>query len=195
MTGRAALRTIHVFPSPDNPRRGRIVAGNVVIACALGKGGITRAKREGDSATPAGAHRPLHGYYRADRVSRPRTTVPLVPLRRSDGWCDAPGHRSYNRHVTLPFTARHETMWRDDHVYDIVIDLGWNLRPRIQGHGSAIFLHLARDGLAPTEGCIAVPRDKAERLLALIGPQTRIIVCGKPKPVRRGSPAIKRRKR
>lgn len=190
----AALPLVRVFPAVGDPRRGRIVAGNVVVACALGKGGVSRAKREGDGATPAGAHRPLHGFYRADRIARPVTGVPLAPLRRADGWCDEPGHRSYNRKVTLPFPARHEAMWRDDHVYDIVIDLGWNASPRIQGRGSAIFLHLAHADRRPTEGCVAVPRDKVRRLLALLGPRTRIVVAGKPKPVRaKAAPKPKRR--
>ena len=191
----AALPLIRVFATPGvswpgaplrgTSLRGRIVAGNVSIAGALGKGGITHGKREGDGATPAGAHRPVHGYYRADRIRKPATAVPLAPLRADDGWCDATGHSRYNRHVTLPFPARHETMWRDDHLYDIVIDLGWNARPRAQRRGSAIFLHLAREDGGPTEGCIAVPRDKARRLLALLGPRTRSVVAGKPKPVRK----------
>lgn len=187
-----ALPSIRVFAAVGNPRRGRIVAGNVAIPCALGKGGISRDKREGDGATPAGTHRPVRGYYRADRVAKPVTGVPLAPLRPSDGWCDEPGHRGYNRKVLRPFPASHEAMWRDDHLYDIVIDLGWNARPRVQGRGSAIFLHLARENLGPTEGCVAVPQDKARRLLALIGPRTRIVVAGKPKPVRNA--AVKRRR-
>lgn len=194
----AALPLIRVFAAPSAllpgaPRRGRIVAGNVSIICVLGKGGVTHDKREGDGATPAGAHRPVHGFYRADRIRKPVTAVPLAPLRANDGWCDEPGHGRYNRHVALPFSARHETMWRDDHLYDIVIDLGWNARPRAQGRGSAIFLHLAREDGGPTEGCIAVPRDKARRLLALIGPRTRIVVADKPKPLRKAAPLRPRR--
>lgn len=179
----AALPLVRVFAVPGDARRGRIVAGNATFPCALGKGGVSHAKREGDGATPAGMHLPVAGWYRADRISRPVSGVPLRPLRPSDGWCDAPGHRLYNRPVTLPFQARHEAMWRDDHLYDIVIDLGWNARPRVQGRGSAIFLHLARENFGPTEGCIALPRDKARRLLALIGPRTRIVIADKPRPL------------
>lgn len=197
MAEATTLSLIRVFSTVSNPRRGWILAGNVIIPCALGTGGIQHDKREGDGATPVGVHRPLHGFYRADRIRKPATGVPLVPLRSNDGWCDEPGHPRYNRHVHLPFRARHESMWRDDHLYDIVIDLGWNARPRIQGRGSAIFLHLARENFGPTEGCIAVPWNKARRLLALIGPRTRIVVAGKAKPVRpkpEARPSLRKRK-
>lgn len=181
------LSRINVFPEVSNPRRGRIIAGNMVIPCALGAGATTHKKREGDGATPLGTHHPVLGFYRADKVRRPNTAVPMRAMRQSDGWCDDVSHRSYNRHVTRPFTARHEKMWRDDHLYDIVLDLGWNMRPRIHGRGSAIFLHIAKDNFGPTEGCIAIPRHLAQRFLSVIGPHTKIIVGSDAKPVRKQS--------
>lgn len=50
----------------------------------------------------------------------------------------------------------HEALWREDHVYDIVVPLGYNDSPTVPGKGSAIFMHLAREDYAPTEGCVAV---------------------------------------
>jgi L,D-peptidoglycan transpeptidase YkuD (ErfK/YbiS/YcfS/YnhG family) len=35
-------------------------------------------------------------------------------------------------------------MWREDHLYDLVLVLGYNDDPVVPGKGSAIFLHLAR---------------------------------------------------
>jgi L,D-peptidoglycan transpeptidase YkuD (ErfK/YbiS/YcfS/YnhG family) len=137
---------------------GRLVLGAMVLRCALGKGGVRPAteKREGDGATPA-ARMPLRRlYYRADRGAAPRCAVPVEPIAPHDGWCDDPAHRSYNRRVTLPFEASHEALWREDHVYDIVGVLGWNDDPVQRGRGSAIFLHLARPGYPPTEGCVAL---------------------------------------
>ncbi|MFC0217650.1 L,D-transpeptidase [Pseudochelatococcus lubricantis] len=183
---------IRVFAGVGDRRRGRIAAGQMTIACALGKGGIAAVKREGDGVTPAGVHHAVRGWYRADRLHRPATTVPLAPLRADDGWCDEPGHRLYNRPVRLPFPARHERMWRDDRLYDIVLDLGWNARPRVQGRGSAIFLHLARENFGPTEGCVAVPRARAARLLAVLGPRTTIVVGHNARPVRRSRPKAAR---
>jgi L,D-peptidoglycan transpeptidase YkuD (ErfK/YbiS/YcfS/YnhG family) len=145
-----------VFPD------GRLILEGRVMRCALGKGGVTPAtlKREGDGATPA-ARLPLRRvFFRADRGTAPRCTLPVEPIAPDDGWCDDPVQRAYNRPVRLPFDASHEKLWRDDHVYDVIGVLGWNDDPVERGRGSAIFLHLAHDDYRPTEGCIALaPRD------------------------------------
>jgi L,D-peptidoglycan transpeptidase YkuD (ErfK/YbiS/YcfS/YnhG family) len=44
--------------------------------------------------------------------------------------------------------------------------LGWNDAPVMRGRGSAIFLHLARPGFSPTEGCIALEQQDLLRVLA-----------------------------
>ena len=69
-------------------------------------------------------------------------------------------------------------MWRDDHLYDVVLDLAWNRGPVRPGHGSAIFLHLAAAGLKPTAGCVAVEPRMIRRLLARIGPRTVVEIVG-----------------
>ncbi len=93
------------------------------------------------------------------------TSLPVKPISRDDGWCDAPADRNYNRPVRLPYAASAEAVWRADRLYDIVVVLSHNTRPRVRGSGSAIFLHVAKPGYAPTEGCIALRR---EHLLALL---------------------------
>ena len=125
---------------------------------ALGSGGITTLKQEGDGGTPAGLLPLRRVLYRADRLPRPRAAVPVAPLAPEDGWCDEPGAPDYNRLVHLPHPARHEALWRDDAVYDVIGVLGWNDAPPQRGRGSAIFLHLARPGYDPTEGCVALSR-------------------------------------
>ena len=137
---------------------GRLILGGLVFRCALGRGGVRRAeeKREGDGATPAARMSLRRVLYRADRLGAPRSVVPVEPIAPMDGWCDDPGHRSYNRRVTLPFDASHERLWRDDAVYDVIGVLGWNDDPVERGRGSAIFVHLARPGHPPTEGCVAL---------------------------------------
>jgi L,D-peptidoglycan transpeptidase YkuD (ErfK/YbiS/YcfS/YnhG family) len=66
----------------------------------------------------------------------------------------------------LPSRRSAEGLKRDDHLYDLVLVLGYNDRPRVRGKGSAIFVHLARPGLTPTEGCIALTRHDLTMLLA-----------------------------
>jgi L,D-peptidoglycan transpeptidase YkuD (ErfK/YbiS/YcfS/YnhG family) len=136
------------------------------LRCALGKGGIRRAKEEGDGATPAGWLPLRRILWRADRGPRPATLLPAEPIAPEDGWCDDPTHQDYNRALRLPHAARHERLWRQDPIYDVVAVLGWNDAPVRRGRGSAIFLHVARLDLAPTQGCIALPDRDLRRLLA-----------------------------
>jgi L,D-peptidoglycan transpeptidase YkuD (ErfK/YbiS/YcfS/YnhG family) len=173
---RVTLDLIRVHRSPRDPRRGVLVAGALVLPCALGRSGVARAKREGDGASPEGCFRLLGGLYRPDRWPRPRSLLPMRALRPDDGWCDDPADRRYNRPLRLPDPARHERLWRDDGLYDVVLDIGWNRGPIRRGRGSAIFLHLARPDLSPTEGCVGVPRAAVRRLVARIGPRTRIAI-------------------
>ena len=172
------VNVIRVFRSPLDHRRGRLQAGNLVIPCALGRSGTRRAKREGDGASPVGRFKILQAYYRADHGPRPRTGLPLKAIRLGDGWSDDVRDRRYNRLVPLPHSMSHEKMWRDDHLYDVVLDIAWNRGPIIKGRGSAIFLHLARPGFLPTEGCVAVEHRMIRRLLERIGPNTRIEILG-----------------
>ncbi len=127
------------------------------MRCALGWGGLVEAsdKREGDGATPLGAWPMRRVLYRPDRIARPETRIPATALTPQMGWCDDPMDIEYNRQVRLPFHARHEILWREDHVYDLVVELGFNDDPVISGRGSAIFLHVARPDYSQTEGCVA----------------------------------------
>ena len=167
------MRTIiEVRAGPGDRSKGLLNVGGIVLPCALGKGGISSRKREGDGATPLGSLRVLWGYFRPGRGALPPTRLPLLPAFGTLGWCDAPGDRNYNRPVRLPYPASHETMQRGDRLYDVVLVLDWNMRPAIRGRGSAVFLHLARPGYRPTEGCIAVAPETMRWLLPRIGPQT-----------------------
>ncbi len=147
-------------------------AGAWRVRVALGRSGSRADKHEGDGATPSGILALRRVLYRADRLAvgdRDVLTgarVPSAPIARCDGWCDDPDHVDYNTAVTLPHEARHERLWREDELYDIVGVLGWNDDPVVRGRGSAIFLHLAADGFTPTEGCLALARPD---LLVLLG--------------------------
>ncbi len=156
---------------------GTLSCGDLSFPCALGRTGIISqaSKQEGDGATPAGEWPLRRLLYRADRLPCPSTSLPTSSLDRADGWCDAQGDAAYNRPVTLPHGASAETLWRDDTLYDLIIVLGQNDSPVIPGKGSAIFFHLAvhkGEGLAPTEGCIALPLDALCQVLALCSPKT-----------------------
>jgi len=152
--------------------------GDRVVRCATGRAGITRAKREGDGATPAGSFACRLVYWRADRLARPATSLPTAKLAPDAGWCDAPGDPNYNRPVLLPYPASAEALWRDEAIYDLIVPLGYNDEPVRAGLGSAIFLHVARPDFAPTLGCVALGRDDLIAFLAVARTGSRVVVQG-----------------
>ena len=144
--------------------------------CVLGKGGVRPDKREGDGATPTGRFPLRRALYRPDRGPAPATALPCAAIAPGDGWCDDPADPAYNRPVRLPHPARHERMWRDDALYDLVIVIGHNDDPVRPGLGSAVFLHLARADYGPTEGCVALAVPDLLDLLRVVGPADRLCV-------------------
>ncbi len=153
---RQRLAILRVVASVRDRRKGVLIAGAAVFPCALGRSGIVARKREGDGATPR-ARLPLRSVlYRADRLPRPRALVPIRTVGPRDAWCDDPADRRYNRLIDRPPGEAEERLKRDDRLYDVVVELGWNDAPVIRGRGSAIFWHLARPGFTPTAGCVAV---------------------------------------
>jgi len=159
-----------VVARPGDRLKGLILVGPHVIPCALGRTGITRFKREGDGGTPAARMALLYGYYRTDRIARPPAHHRLLPTPTDLGWSDDVGDGRYNRPVTRPFKGSHEEMARADALYDTVFVLDWNVTRRALHRGSAIFLHLARPGFAPTAGCVAVTPADMRRLLSFLAP-------------------------
>lgn len=147
-----------------------------VRPAALGRSGIRALKREGDGGTPLGRFPVRQVFYRADRVGRPRTKLPLHAIQEHDGWCDDPADRNYNRLVKLPARQSAEGLKRGDALYDLLLVLGYNDRPRVRGRGSAIFVHLARPGYTPTDGCIALSRHDMLMLLAEVQPGTHVAI-------------------
>jgi L,D-peptidoglycan transpeptidase YkuD (ErfK/YbiS/YcfS/YnhG family) len=152
--------------------------GELSFRCALGRGGLAREKREGDGATPIGAWPMRRLLYRSDRIERPATRLPFLEIGPEDGWCDDPADPAYNRPVRLPYPGRHERLWREDALYDLVVVLGHNDDPVVPGGGSAIFLHLARPDYGPTEGCVALARADLTRVLAEAEAGDRVVVEG-----------------
>ena len=171
------ISTFHVFASPTDRRRGFIRLGAATwIPCALGRSGPRHRKTEGDGITPIGRFPLGPVRFRADHGPRPVTRLAVRPIRIDDGWCDDPADRRYNRLIRLPSATSHEHLWRDDRLYDILVEIGYNTHPRRRNAGSAIFLHIARGGFAPTEGCVAVTPAAMRRLLVRLAPGAAIVI-------------------
>ena len=162
--------------APSPPHHGILQLGARSIPCALGKNGRIAAedKREGDGCTPIGSWVLRRCFIRADKLpALPNADLETHTITREMGWCDDSKHPLYNQLVTLPFTASHETLWRDqDDCYDIIIELGYNDAPIVAGHGSAIFFHCSKLDTAGeqhhTEGCVAIPKEAMLEILPLL---------------------------
>jgi L,D-peptidoglycan transpeptidase YkuD (ErfK/YbiS/YcfS/YnhG family) len=171
-----ALGTIRVHMRPGFRARGWLVAGSGRVPIALGRSGMRSNKREGDGATPRGSFRLVRLWWQADRQSRPATHLPSRRIGSSDAWCEDPADRRYNRPFRLTAGRPADRLWRDDCLYDLVVEIGHNTRPRVAHRGSAVFIHVARPGLSPTAGCVALPLAALRRLLARVGSKTRVLI-------------------
>lgn len=161
----AAGPVLVVRRAPRNGCRAILQLGHLAFPAAIGRGGLSVFKREGDGATPVARMQILHGYRRMDRIRQARSPLVLRNSRKSDLWCDASGHPAYNRAVQAPFSASHEEMRRADHLYDLCIVLDWNISSRKRHAGSAIFFHLIDGDYTPTAGCVALSARDMIRLL------------------------------
>jgi L,D-peptidoglycan transpeptidase YkuD (ErfK/YbiS/YcfS/YnhG family) len=160
----------------------RVFGNNILIwrdraiHCALGRAGVRKIKKEGDGVTPVGDFSLRRVLYRPDRLDAPKTDLPVSPLTPKCGWCDDPDHMLYNLPVTLPFNASHEVLWRDDHLYDLIVVMGHNDDPPVPKAGSAIFFHVATEDFQPTEGCVAVATPDLLAILSECDPSDRLSI-------------------
>jgi L,D-peptidoglycan transpeptidase YkuD (ErfK/YbiS/YcfS/YnhG family) len=175
---RTTLTNLDVRTRPGNPQQGWLLAGHRPIKVAIGRGSIKAGKREGDGSTPAGRYRLVRLWWRADRGPRPQTRLPVRPITAADGWCEDPSDRRYNRPIRMSVTEPGDRLCRADALYDLIIEIDHNQRPRIAGRGSAVFIHVARPDMTATAGCVSMPAATLRQLLARLGPRTTITIHG-----------------
>ncbi len=173
---RISLGTITVHARPGRSSQGWLRAGHLCLPVALGRAGVKANKREGDGGTPRGRFRPLRLWWRADRLPRPQTFLPVRRISPADAWCEDPADRHYNRAFARSANEPGDRLWRSDGLYDMFIEIDHNTRPRIAGRGSAVFIHVARPGFAPTAGCVALRRHDLQVLVSRISTKTRIMI-------------------
>ena len=166
--------TIRVRTRPGRRTQGVLLVGPQAVPVVLGRSGIRANKREGDGGTPLGRFRLVRLWWRADRHPRPLTLLPVRHITRELAWCEDTSDRRYNRPFRRSANEPGDRLWRDDKLYDFVIEIDHNTRPRIAGRGSAVFIHVARPNRGPTAGCVALDLNALRRLLVRVGPKTHI---------------------
>jgi len=144
----------------------------VSFFCIFGRDGVAKDKIEGDWKTPIGTFPIRKIYYRNDRISIKNTKIETIILSENDAWCDDPKLPEYNSFIKLPFSGSYENLWREDCLYDIVIVIGHNDEPVISNKGSAIFIHLTKDEMEYTKGCLAIKKEDMISLIKEITPET-----------------------
>jgi len=170
----STLSWLRVRPRPGFRSQGWLSAGGKTLRVALGRSGMRALKREGDGGTPTGTFRPIRLWWRADRLPRPQTRLPVRPIGPNDAWCEDPADRRYNRAFKRSANEPGDRLRRDDALYDLIIEIDHNTRPRIAKFGSAVFIHVAREAFGPTAGCVALRRNELLHLLGRISQNTRI---------------------
>ena len=173
---KTTFSVIHIRRRPNRHSQAWLSAGNRVFRAALGRSGIKASKREGDGATPSGRFHPVRLWWRADRLTRPRVFLPTRRIGPNDAWCEDPHDRRYNRAFRRSANELGDRLRRTDSLYDLIVEIDHNSRPRVAGRGSAIFIHVARAGFAPTAGCVALTKNELLRLLSRLSRKTRIVV-------------------
>lgn len=155
---------------------GRLTFSGRAGPCALGAAGVRQAKSEGDNATPIGVFALRRIWYRKDLWETPISPLPIREISQKCGWSDDVNDPKYNQAIALPHSPSHEVLWRQDGLYNVFIELGYNDAPAIAGKGSAIFLHLQKNDFQPTRGCIAVDDTMMRHIIAKAGLQTTLEV-------------------
>ena len=152
--------------------------GKREMRCAIGRGGIVTAaaKREGDGATPAGRWVMREIWYRPDQVQLPPTLLAARAIVPDDGWCEAPEDADYNLPVKHPHRVTVDHLWREDHLYDVIVPLGYNDDPVVPGKGSAIFLHVARPDFGPSAGCVTLAMEDLLNVLREAGQGSAVLI-------------------
>ena len=145
---------------------------NYKAKCAVGKRGISIKKKEGDFITPKGTFKIREIFYRKDRVQNLITRLKKTVIRKNMGWCDDPKSKKYNKLIYFPFKHSAEKLYRSENIYDIILVLNFNMNPVKKNKGSAIFIHIAKKGFQPTQGCIALNKSEMIKLVKSIKKNT-----------------------
>ena len=137
---------------------------------------MEKKKREGDNITPIGTFKIVKIYYRSDRIKKLSSKFTLTEITKDMGWCDDSKSKKYNQLIKLPTKYSYENLYRRNNIYDLILVLNYNMKPRIKNKGSAIFIHVAKKNYKKTAGCIALKKSDLIYLVKEITKNTKVII-------------------
>mgnify|MGYP006447801253 CR=1 FL=1 len=153
-----------------------LIYNNYKVKCAIGKRGIGYKKKEGDLITPIGKYRVKSLLYRKDRVKTIKSKLKKITIKKNLGWCNDPKSSKYNQLINLPFSHKHEKLFKKANIYDIILVLNYNMNPIKKNKGSAIFIHVARNNYTKTEGCVAIRKTQLLKIVKQIKDSTKTLI-------------------
>ena len=141
--------------------------------CSFGINGLNKTKIEGDKSTPVGVFSIGKLYVRTDRIKNLKTNFHYISIEKTMAWSDDPNSKDYNKLIKANNNHK-EIMYRDDHIYDLILVVNYNIHPIIPYKGSAIFIHISKDNYSATQGCIALNQDDFIEILINLKPSDKI---------------------
>ena len=146
---------------------------NKIYKCSLGLNGLNKIKLEGDKSTPIGIFSLGNLFVRTDRIQNLKTNFDYISIDKTMAWSDDPTSKDYNKLIKANNDNK-EIMYRNDHIYDLILVINYNIHPIIANKGSAIFIHISKDNNTPTQGCVALNLDDFREILITLKPSDKI---------------------
>jgi L,D-peptidoglycan transpeptidase YkuD (ErfK/YbiS/YcfS/YnhG family) len=144
---------------------------------AIGRGGLSLLKREGDGRTPAGRFRMGSGFG-AGPV--PAGTWPYRLTDDRDYWVDDPRSPDYNRWVR--YDGDPAGRWASFErlsipLYRKAAVIRYNDSPIVPGRGSAIFFHVWSGPDTGSAGCVTTAEEHVLRVLEWMAPEAEPVMA------------------
>jgi L,D-peptidoglycan transpeptidase YkuD (ErfK/YbiS/YcfS/YnhG family) len=149
----------------------RLVSNSIPVV--LGKNGVTKYKKEGDSRTPIGLFTLGHAF----GISKKSTYMwPYVTLNSKMICVDNPKSKYYNQWIDktkIPLThwISGEHMLNIQPQYELGLIVNYNTHNPKSGAGSCVFLHVWNSPKTPTAGCIAMSKDNMQKVVKWLNPK------------------------
>lgn len=146
----------------------------------IGKNGFTHDKAEGDKKSPIGAYELRRCFGRGEN---PGTKLEFQQFGPNTFWVDDSKSALYNTFQYGPADGRWssaENLYKMGGVYKYFAVIEYNTYKPVPGKGSAIFLHVWKDGDTGTSGCTAVSESNLLKLLKWLEPDKKPLLIQGP---------------